>query len=273
MNDMLDPPAERDLPAGRFVQMRAELLTTVRQQPPARARWSLAQPRWAVAAAAVVAVAAVPASRVVRDQPGGEQVLAMSTAEITPSLREALVECVKASAHRNELDPSPPPPVAMADLGVAAQRDGETVAIFLRPDGYLSCGAEGDFVTSVGYDDWTSREWLPGPVDVLATSTTELDGGELSMAGRVSERVHRLVLEHGDGRTTTARIRNGLFGVLTGDESAHKNAELVSYDRAGMEIGRTSVYHQADRCYVDPEGTVLYEGAGPCLPANLWGRD
>jgi hypothetical protein len=271
MNDILDPPAERDLPAGRFVQMRAEVLTAVRQQQPAgRARWSLAQPRWAVAAAAVVAVAAVPASLVVRDQLGGEQVLAMSTTEITPSLRESLIGCVKASAHRDESDPSP---VTMADLGVAAQRDGETMAIFLRPAGYISCEAEGDFVTSVGYDDWTSRQWLPGPVDVLAMSTSELDGGEVSMAGRVSERVHRLVLDHGDGRTTTARIRNGVFGVLTGDESVRENAELVSYDRAGREIGRTSAYHEVDHCYVDPEGTVLYEGAGPCLPADRWGRD
>jgi hypothetical protein len=278
MNDILDPPAERDLPPARFVQMKTELMAAVRQRPaaergPATRRFS-AQPRWAMAAAAAVVVAAVPVSLAVRHQFGGGDVLAMSTAEITPSLREALTECVKASAHSNELDPSPPPPVTMADLGVAAQRDGKTVAVFLRPDGYVTCETEGSGAWGVGYDEWGSREWLPGPVHVLSSSTTELDGGELSMAGRVSERVHRLVLDHGDGRTTRARIKDGLFGVVTGDGKVRENAELVSYDRTGKEIGRMSVYHEVDRCYTDPAGTILYgESGGDCLPAERWARD
>jgi hypothetical protein len=103
-----------------------------------------------------------------------------------------------------------------------------------------------------------------------------MDGGSVSVLGRVSARVDRLVLEHGNGRTTTARLRDGAFGIISRTDDVRKDAELVSYDRAGREIDRRLLFQfseEYDHCYTDPDGTVIYGEPGPdCRPADPWDR-
>ncbi|MEU7906609.1 hypothetical protein [Actinoplanes sp. NPDC049118] len=122
---------------------------------------------------------------------------------------------------------------------------------------------------------WRSRDWMPGPVQVVSLSSTEVDGGEVIVAGRVSDRVQRLVLDHGNGRTTTARVERGVFGLISGG-SVTKNAELVSIGEGGGGIGRRRLlrsFDRVDRCYADPSGEVVYGEAGSqCLPAEPWTR-
>jgi hypothetical protein len=103
-----------------------------------------------------------------------------------------------------------------------------------------------------------------------------MDGGDVAVTGRVSARVHRLVLEHGDGHTTAARLTDGVFGLLTEGANVNKDAELVSYDAKGTEIDRRLLFrpsNQFDHCYADSSGTVVYGEPGTdCQPAELWSR-
>jgi hypothetical protein len=126
----------------------------------------------------------------------------------------------------------------------------------------------------VGSEAWPHRDWLPGPVQRLSVSSTELDSGAVSVLGRVSARVHRLVLEHGNGATTTARLAGGAFGLLSRADDVRPGAELVSYDAQGREIDRQPLFTPLDtfpHCYTDPAGQVIYGTPGPgCRPADPW---
>jgi len=121
------------------------------------------------------------------------------------------------------------------------------------------------------------RDWLPGPVQILSLSSSEFSGGKVTALGRISPRVHRLVLEHGNGRsTTTARLSRGAFGLVTRNDDVGSGATLVSYDSEDREIGRRELFrpfNESDRCYTDPAGTVVYGRQGPdCVPADPWER-
>jgi hypothetical protein len=127
-------------------------------------------------------------------------------------------------------------------------------------------------------DPWPHGEWLPGPVQRLLLTSTAHDGGDVSVSGRVSDRVQRLVLDHGDGRTTTARLSRGVFGLMTADArlKVGDDPQLVSYDDRGVEIDRRPLFQpedELDRCYTTPSGDLIYgRPAGNCLPAEAWRR-
>jgi hypothetical protein len=306
MNDLLTPPGERDLPPRRAMEMRAELITATRGPRPRPTR------RWLVAAvsatAVVTAVAGVALTHQVRDD-DGTQILAMGSGELNPGMKRAADQCLRwyardfahpgeaastpgASAPASEATtavpiPSevvPPPPIAevpvsKGDIAVATQQGDKTAILFLNEIGYLACDIiqeSGPEITGgLATERWPHRDWLPGPVQRLSlTSTGSDDGGDVAALGRVSSRVHRLVLERGNGQATTARLSGGTFGLLTTTNDVRPNAELVSYDAAGEEIDRRPLFQgvkNLEHCYTDPAGTVIYGEPGPdCLPADPW---
>ncbi|MET7948088.1 hypothetical protein [Micromonospora sp. NPDC005324] len=267
MKDLLDTPTERDLPPGEAARMRAELMTSVRR-PRRRTAVRLGIATMATAAAVVAGMAMVPNDEEVRH-------LAMSSSELSPTLHQAVEQCLEWNAQMERL------PLSMDDLAVAAEQDHQGVALFMTDTGYFTCevsmqprqeisgGATGERV-------WPQRAWLPGSIQRLLLMSTEADGGDVAVTGRVSARVQRLVLEHGDGKTTTARLVNGVFGLLTGDASVTRDAELVSYDAAGVEIDRRLLFRPSDEfdhCYVDSSGNLVYgKPEADCRPAEPWGR-
>ncbi|GAA2475076.1 hypothetical protein [Winogradskya humida] len=270
MNDVLKPPADRDLPPARAARMRAELMTVARG-PRVHRR------RLLVATMAVLALIAGVA--VVKLDTDRTQILAMSSAELDPSLRRAVRDCLEQMKPRD--DGGPPlefVPVSPADVTIASRRGPWIAVLFLTQDGYMACDMYMKFgklqSSSVGGEAWPHRDYLPGPVQRLSLTSTEADGGSVSVLGRVSARVDRLILEHGNGRTTTARISNGAFGLISLTEDVRKNAQLVSYDATGTEIDRRPLFTYSQNyphCYTDPTGTVIYGTPGPaCLPADPW---
>ncbi|WP_432994298.1 hypothetical protein [Dactylosporangium sp. CA-233914] len=272
MNDLFTPPVGRDLPPGRVQEMRTKLLADITGPArPARRRVGVG-----LVLAGIVAVAAVGVSA--WSGGDGEQLLALGPDEMSPSLRAAAERCLEMNDRHARL------PVASADLAVGAEHGDHVALLFLTEDHYLACdewdpphqSRSGGMAIDTDRPNW-QHDWLPGPVDRLLLTSTERDGGDVVAVGRVSARVHRLVLEHGDGRTTVARIANGAFGLIAqGDIRERNSPALVSYDNAGNEIDRRPLFVPFDRlgrCYVDPQGTVVYGEPGPaCLPAEPWIR-
>jgi hypothetical protein len=277
MNDVLKPPAERDLPPVRAARMRAGLLTAIAAPRPRTARRRLL-----VAAAAALTLIAGAATTLEVRQEDGTRVLALGPGELDGRLRAAVKQCLVWNQDRSTGADAEQVAVTATDVAVAARRGNESAVLFLTGAGYLACGviAEPGGGTSSGNsgsNKWSPREWLPGPVQRLSLSSSDRDGGQVAVLGRVSARVDRLVLEHGNGRKTTARIRDGAFGVISGSDDVRKNAALVSYDAAGREIDRRRLFRRSDafdNCYADPDGTVVYGTKGPadCLPADPWSR-
>ncbi|GAA2605462.1 hypothetical protein GCM10010399_40600 [Dactylosporangium fulvum] len=275
MNDLFTPPAERDLPPGRAAEMRAELLAGI--IGPARpAPWTRRRVRAAVALAGVVAAAAAGVSAWSGDD--GRQVLALGPGELSPSLRPAVEHCLEWAGNAHGVRS-----LTTDDLVVGAQSGDHTAVLFLTEDRYFACdlwtpwfqGVSGGTSTDTDGEEWR-HDWLPGPVERLSMTSTDADGGEVVVVGRVSARVHRLVLDHGNGTRTPARIANGAFGLISedGDVRWADNPELVSYDGDGKEIDRRSLlapFRGGDRCYTDPTGAVVLGKPGPaCLPAEPW---
>jgi len=274
MNDLFKPPAERDLPPRRAAQMRAELLGAA-AAPPARRRLLVA------AAAALTLIAGAAVILQVRPE-HRTQILALGPGELDSSMRNTVRQCLAWNQGKGP-QAGPPPDrirVTAADVAVAARRGGETAVLFLTDAGYFGCGVtDEDGETESGGSSsgaWEPRDWLPGPVQRLSLTSSEADGGEVAVLGRVSARVDRLVLDHGTGRTTTARLRDGAFGVISRTDDVRRNAELVSYDAAGREIDRRLLFRPSSEfphCYTDPAGKVIYGDPGPgCLPADPWDR-
>jgi hypothetical protein len=272
MNDILNPPSERDLPPGRSERMRADLLTVIGGPRPRAGR------RLVLVAATVAVVAAGSAvSGLLRDRAvdGPSRVLAMSVSEMTPELRNAATYCLD---HATGAKAKP----AMTDLAVAAQRDHRAAVMFLSEAGYLACDVTmepGKEISSgISESDWRSGEWMPGAVERALLTSTEADGGDVTVLGRVSNRVARLVLEHGDGKNTTnARITDGAFGLMTDGGSVNDRALLIAYDAGGAEIGRRPLFKPLDRdgrCFTDPSGKQVYgkDKTKQCLPAQRWDR-
>ncbi|SCE96118.1 hypothetical protein [Micromonospora mirobrigensis] len=279
MNDILDLPAERDLPPEAALAMRARILGSVR--PPAARSPRL---RIAVAATVLLAVAS-GAAAVVWDQPERStgQVLAMGAGELSPTLRDAAKRCLGWNSPQRQTRQDPaerPVPVSLADLAVATERGDRALVLFMNDAGYATCDVEwaGTARESGGgaTEPWPHGEWLPGPVQRLLLTSTESDGGDVSVSGRVSGRVHRLVLDHGDGHTTAARLSGGAFGLLTDDARlrAANDPELVSYDAEGTEIDRRPLFQAEDElehCYAGPDGKRIYgKPTSGCRPAEKW---
>jgi hypothetical protein len=273
MNDLIETPPERDLPPARAARMRAELLATVAAPRPSPARRRLL----VAAAAALTLIAGAAVTLEVR-QEQGTRIVALGPGELDQDLRAAVQQCLtwnRAVGREPE-----EVPVTAADVAVATRIGGESAVLFLTDDGYFACGVtrkRGE-ETSGGHNSskWPHREWLPGPVQRLSLSSSEFDGGQVSVLGRVSARVDRLVLEHGTGRRTTARLRQGTFGLISRTDDVRRNAELVSYDAAGREIDRRLLFQASEElphCYTDPAGRVIYGDPGPdCRPADPWDR-
>lgn len=279
MNDILDLPAERDLPPGTARAMRAQLLASVRPRPARSPRL-----RVAVAGVALLGVASGVAA-VLWDRPEDAtvQVLAMGPGELSPTLRDAAERCLRWNSPQRQAQQqasTSPVPVSLADLAVAIERGDRALVLFMNDVGYATCDVEwaGTARESGGSatETWPHGDWLPGPVQRLLLTSTEADGGDVSASGRVSARVHRLVLDHGDGRTTAARLSGGAFGLMTSGARLHADnrPELVSYDARGVEIDRRPLFQaedELDRCYAGPDGKRIYgKPTSGCRPAEKW---
>ncbi|NYT96797.1 hypothetical protein [Salinispora sp. H7-4] len=308
MTELFDPPPERDLPARQVTRMRAELLNTISrpQRRPTRLRVAV------VAATAVVAVSAVllvgrpglPGA----EPSGGFELVAMGPTELSPTLHKSVEQCLDWNAQEplhtensaeggGASEGGAPgaswPAVTEDDLAVAAQRDDTAALLFLTEAGYLTCdvrlrAGRAPSGGLGGVAHWPQRDWLPGPVQWLSLSSTEADGGDVAVSGRISARVHRLVLEHGDGGSTTARLASGVFGLVTKGAEVNRNAELVSYDADRNEIDRRLLVHgvwELEHCYVDPSGQIINPPVvgedephpepplvADCRPAERWTR-
>lgn len=309
MTDLLDPPPERDLPAWQATRMRTELRSAISRphRRPTRLR---------VAVVAVTAVVATSAVALVgrsglpgADPTSGIELLAMGPTELSPTLHTSVEQCLKWRVQQpvseptensadggdasggDQLDGASWPAVTVDDLAVAAQRDDTAALLFLTETGYFTCDVRfraGREPTGGlgGAAHWPQRDWLPGPVQWLSLGSAEADGGDVTVSGRISVRVHRLVLEHGDGGSTTARLASGVFGLVTKGAEVNRNAELVSYDADRNEIDRRLLF-QGDRelehCYVDPSGRIVYPPmvgeaeskpepalVADCRPAERW---
>ncbi|MGN9807759.1 hypothetical protein ACTMSW_00140 [Micromonospora sp. BQ11] len=281
MNNILDLPAERDLPPEAALAMRARILGFA-TPPPARTP----RLRIAVAVAVLLAVAS-GAAAVVWDRPerSAVQVLAMGAGELSPTLQDAAERCLQWNSPQRQSRQDPekrPVPVSLADLAVATERGDRALVLFMNDVGYATCDVEGAGTARESgggaTEPWPHGEWLPGPVQRLLLTSTEADGGDVSVSGRVSSRVHRLVLDHGDGHTTTARLSEGAFGLMTSDSrlKADNDPELVSYDAHGTEIDRRPLFQaedQLEHCYTGPDGKRIYgKPTSGCRPAEKWGR-
>ncbi|MEV0327440.1 hypothetical protein AB0H63_13475 [Micromonospora echinospora] len=281
MNDILDLPAERDLPPGKARAMRARVLGSVRPR-------SARPPRLRVAVVGVVLLAvASGVAAVVWDRPDRStvQVLAMRAGELSPTLRDAAERCLEWNSPQRQTRQNAgeqPVPVSLTDLTVAIERGDRALVLFMNDVGYVTCDVEwaGTDQESGGSNTeaWPHGDLLPGPVQRLLLTSTEADGGDVSVSGRASGRVHRLVLDHGDGHTTAARLSDGVYGLMTSGArlKANNDPELVSYDASGAEIDRRPLFQaedQLEHCYANPDGKRIYgKPTSDCRPAEKWGR-
>ncbi|WP_433304635.1 hypothetical protein ACQP2F_15655 [Actinoplanes sp. CA-030573] len=150
--------------------------------------------------------------------------------------------------------------------------------LFLNQAGYMECSAyltAGEREAGVGGELWPHRDWLPGPVQILGMTSSEEDHGWVQATGRVSPRVDHLVLEHGDGQTTAARIDNGTFGLISRNDDVTPAAALVRYGSTGQEFRRKAIFalQRDTHCYTDHTGKLIYrETRHDCLPADPWIR-
>jgi hypothetical protein len=284
----LAPPAERDLPAGRAsgikARLRAEMRGPVRRP---RARFALAGAVTAAVAAAVTVPMLLPEQT--------PTTIAMGPGELSPSLSAAVDDCLYGYPDKEMFQHGPRFPVTPADVAVAVEHDGDATAVFLTDRGYVACqytapgplpGSEPSGGFSI--EEWKgTHDWLPGPVQILLRASSEAEGGWVTAAGRISARVTRVAVEHGD-EAVEARISGGTFGLLsTSDVGA--DAALVAYTADGTEIWRQPFFQPTRtryQCYADPEDTVVYpaldrkingksgiaQPADSCLPAEPWRR-
>ncbi|MCW3844141.1 hypothetical protein ONA70_29025 [Micromonospora yasonensis] len=282
MNEILDPPAERDLPPTVARKMRAQLLRSAGRRAAHRPRLRLA----VIASMLLVVMSGVTA--MVWDAPDGRdvQVLAIGPGELSPTLRDAAEQCLRWHASeekRHAAEGKPAVALSLADLSVATERGDHALVLFMNDVGYATCdlrsaGRNREVSGGISADPWPHGKWLPGPVQKLLLTSTEHDGGDVSASGRVSERVQRLVLDHGNGHTTTARLSGGAFGLMTADArlKADENPQLVSYDKRGVEIDRRPLFQpedQLDHCYTTPSGKLIYgKPSGTCRQAEAWKR-
>ncbi|MFC7530675.1 hypothetical protein [Actinoplanes sp. GCM10030250] len=319
----LDPPAERDLPPARAARIRADLLAGIaaheRSHRPGRVRSALTalaqrpghvgsaftalsqrpghvgsaftalaqrpgRVRFALAAAVVLAAAGVTSATQLGPGDPPVTTIAMGPSELTPSLADTVRDCGARFPEEAALDKVHQALIDTGELAVALEHDGKATALFLGPDGYVTCDEVrapfGASSSGFGADLWHGqRDWLPGPVQRLSVASSGLERGWAFAAGRVSYRVDRLVLEHGTGNRTEARLANGAFGLITATDDVQPDAQLIAYDAAGKVIEREPFFEPLSapaQCYTDPSGKVIYSREvtpdRDCLPAEPWKR-
>jgi hypothetical protein len=274
----LEPPAERDLPRAAANRIRETLIREAgrRTRSPRRP----GRVRLALAAVVVLAAGVVSALQLRPEEPPATTI-AMGPSELTASLAATVRDCRERWPDEAEFGKTQRALVESSTLAVAMEHDRRAMALFLGPDGYFTCDEvrRGRISGSgFGIAAWNGqRDWLPGPVQRLSVASSGMDSGWAFAAGRVSHRVARLVLEHGAGATTEARLANGAFGLITATADVQPDAELVAYDAAGEVIERERFFEPLSvpsRCYTDPAGQVIYSRSPDpdrdCVPAERW---
>lgn len=296
-------PPERDLPGDRHARLRTRVLTAIAE--PATRRHTAGRPLSVRIAAAGVAMAACAALGWVgfggAFRGGPAAAYALGDGVLSPETRHhgrlCLEEARRDDSHGNPMAtwPEDQPPRL---LNFSEQPGREALLIYQVQSRLLYCKFGPAFKSGpepVEYNDsgYTSggigileaTPWLPGPISVEAASSSDLEGGYVTAAGRVSGRVARVVLDDGAGHRSTARLVGGTFTAISDGRLKTLAGELISYDAAGTEIDRRPVPGRAmDRCYTDPAGNhvnpisdgyldVAFESlGGRCEPAERWTR-
>lgn len=274
MMQSLTPPPERDLPAWRVAELRTRVMAAVQRPAPKAGRVR----RAALVAAIVAAVVAggVTTTTMTRGD-DASQFLAFGPGMLSPELSSVVDRCLaydwpKAEPSSQPYDP--PLSVTKDDLVVSAQHGESRAAAFVTDVGYLMCQQD-EKGSGWASERWQPqrKEWLPGPAERLLLMSTESAGGDVTVIGRVSAGVHRLVLDYGNGHSSDARFGSGMFALLSDGTPVTSDATLISYDANGREIGRSVLFESRDddMCFTDPAGTVIYGKAGnDCRPAFHW---
>jgi len=294
-------PPERDIPADRYAHMRTRLLNTL-AEPGDRPRPVRAKRPVRVAAAGLALAASAAVLWVGTGEPSSRpaEVYAIGDAVLSPGTRAAARQCLKLSTEDSDLGPfvtwSPKTPPTM--LNYLEQPGRGAIVIYQVRSELLYCvigpavrngPAPREFTTdgaqggALGVEHGTP--WLPGPISVEEARSTDLDGGYIDTAGRVSGRVARVVLDDGAGHQSTARLAAGTFVVFSHGRINPGRGVLISYDSSGTEIDRRPVLQQpAGRCYTDPAGRLVnpvsndaFDQAyrskqGRCDAAEPWSR-
>ncbi|MET8527159.1 hypothetical protein [Micromonospora sp. NPDC005172] len=282
MIEIVDLPAERDLPPRVEQKIRAKLVRSANRRPARKQR-----PRVAlIGSMLLVVVSGVAAVKWDALDGRDAQVLALGSGELSPMQRDAADQCLRWHAEekqREGVQARPEVALTLADLAVASERGSHSLVLFMNDIGYATCDVQAagwnrEVSGGIAADPWPHGTWLPGPLQRLSLTSTNFGGGDVTVSGRVSQRVHRLVLEHGDGNTTTARLAGGAFGLMTA--GAHlkidRRPQLVSYDEHGAEIDRRPLFQpedQLEHCYTTPAGKIIYgKPKTNCRPAEAWRR-
>jgi len=293
-------PPERDLPPDRHALLRTRVLTATvasssRHGAPSRRPVRFAAASVAVAACAVIAWAGVGELSGSRYQK--PEVYALGDGVLSPDVREAGRDCL--ALIRNDYGQpvtwtKDSPPTLLNHI----EKDRRAVVIYHVQSKLIHClmgpavkdGPEpreftDDGYRAIAYAIMDSSQWLPGPISKEAARSTDMDGGYVDAAGRVSARVARVVLDDGAGHQYTARLADGTFVVISDDRIPNNGGTLISYDASGKEIDRRPVLRQpTSRCYTDPAGNLVnptsnYEfdlayksNKAQCAPAEPWSR-
>lgn len=306
MNSIHQLPPERDLPADRRARMRTHLLLAIAQSSARRpnvARGLAVR----VATVGLVLAAGAAATWVGTSSLGGSsqqsQVYALGDGVLSPPIRNAGRECLKYASYDKGSSPmvtwpANSPPILLNHIeqpgrGAIIVYQAQSKLIYCNIGPAVKDGPEPrDFTTdgsgAAGIGVLDSTPWLPGPISLEHAWSTDLDGGYLDVAGRVSDRVARVILDDDAGHQSTARLVKGTFVVFSDGRIAPGAGMLISYDTSGKEIDRRQALSQpADRCYTDPAGNLVnpissqefelaYKAnAAHCRPAVRWqpGRD
>lgn len=271
---IVELPESRDLPAGRQARMRAGLLAAI--DAPRRKGRHRRVVRFAAATAVAAGAIAVVPVLLPGSASGPTAALAYSGGDIAPAIQRAADQCLDDNRGYSEPGVDISGDLRLANL---LGRDGNIVVVFTTAGGALYCFNE----STVGGRSMTPRafsNWMPGAVEIGAATSAVAEGTSdyFATAGRVSRRVTRLVLDHGNGRHTDANLAGGTFVVIAAGDVDVAKTVLVAYDSAGTEIGRREGWsrrglsEQSADCYVDPTGAVVWGSTpGPtCQAAEVW---
>jgi hypothetical protein len=293
---------ERDLAADRHAHLRRRVLAGIAE--PTDGPRAVGRSRSVRVAAAGLAMAAAGAivwagSNVLSDSSRPGEVYALGDSVLSPSTRATGRQCLEFARFDDGHGalatwPADSPPMLLnyveqpgrgaivvyqAHLRLVYCSIGPAVKIGPEPREFTTDGSG-----SAGVGALDATRWLPGPISMESAGSTDVEGGYLHVAGRVSERVARVVLDDGAGHQRSARLAEGTFVVFS-DGRTVPGAVLISYDASGAEIDRRPASQQpASRCYIDPAGKLVnptshheFELAyrtngGRCEPGEPWSR-